>query len=66
MANIIELNASSDLDAEDLEFAVPAIGTRPFRLCITMQAVKETVLPDPTADRPLMLSHVYQRTVNSE
>ena len=57
--NMIELNASTELDAADLDIAVPANGARPFRLCITMQAVKESVLPDSTADRPLMLSHYY-------
>jgi hypothetical protein len=57
--NMIELNASTELDAGDLDYALPAVGTRPIKLCITMQAVKESVLPDPATGKPLMLSHYY-------
>jgi hypothetical protein len=57
--NMIELNASTELDAADLDYAVPAVGTRPVKLCITMQAVKESVLPDPATGKLLMLSHYY-------
>ena len=58
--NVIALKASTELTPEDLGNISLAAGEEPLNLCITMQAVKESILPDPYADKPLRLSHYYQ------
>ena len=57
--NVIELKASTKLAPEDLGNVSLGPGNEPLNLCITMQAVKESVLPESHANRPLMLSHYY-------
>lgn len=58
--DIIELNATTELAASDLGNGLKDVIDQPLNLCITMQAVKESVLPDSPADKPLMLSHYYR------
>ena len=57
--NLIELNAATELAADDLGNVALATGRERLNLCIRMQAVRESVLPDSNADEPLMLSHYY-------
>lgn len=58
--DMIVLNASAELPADGLDAVPVAFNGKPLKLCMTMQAVKESVLPDSPADRQLMLSHYYQ------
>lgn len=57
--DIIELNATTGLAAGDLGDGLQDAIRQPLNLCITMQAVKESVLPDSPAGSALMLSHYY-------
>lgn len=57
--NLLELTAFTVLPPEDLQYALSDTIDRPLNLCITMQAAKETVLPDSNSGKPLLLSHYY-------
>jgi hypothetical protein len=58
--NIIELSASTELAADDLGGVLQTADSRALNLCITVQAVKGSVLPDSAGGKPLVLSHYYQ------
>ena len=58
--DMIVLNATAELPADGLDAVPAAFNGKPLKLCMTMQAVRESVLPDSIADRPLVLSHYYQ------
>ncbi|UCB55906.1 MAG: hypothetical protein JSW45_05090, partial [Thiotrichales bacterium] len=57
--DLIELSATAELDPDDITHIVSASAGQQLSLCIKMQAARESVLPVPSADRPLMLSHYY-------
>ena len=57
--NLLELTAFTLLPLEDLQNAQSDTVDRPLNLCITMQAAKDTVLPDSNSGKPMLLSHYY-------
>ena len=57
--HLVELKASTELRANDLGAVALDTGRERVKLCMRMQAVRESVLPDSHTDKPLMLSHYY-------
>lgn len=57
--HLIELTAIAVLSADDRQKRLSETIDEALNLCITMQAVKDTVLSDSSTDKPLMLSHYY-------
>ena len=57
--DLIELNASAELEASDFGTSLLAVTDGSMELCITMQASRNANIPEPSSGKPMMLSHYY-------
>lgn len=57
--DLIELNASAELEVSDFGTALPAVNDGSMELCLTIQASRNANIPDPSSGKPMMLSHYY-------
>ncbi len=57
--DLIELTASTVINPADFGDTLEAAVRPPVGLCFAMQAVRRSVIPDPSAEGPLLLSHYY-------
>ena len=57
--DLIELTASTVINPADFGDTLKIDVRQPLGLCIAMQAAKQKMLPDPSSDGPLLLSHYY-------
>ena len=57
--DLIELNASTVLASDDFANVLAVSNNNELNLCLSMQAARITVLPEPSSDQPFMLSHYY-------
>ena len=57
--DLIELNASAELEVSDYGTALSAVNDGSMELCLTIQASRNANIPDPSSGKPMMLSHYY-------
>lgn len=57
--DLIELHASTVISLQGINNSSAAPAPSPVKLCLTMQAARESMLPAPYSAQPLMLSHYY-------
>ncbi len=57
--DLIELNASAELEVSDFGTTLLAVNDGSMELCLTIQASRNVNIPDPSSGKPMMLSHYY-------